>query len=387
VKFLSLPSDTPGLSDYVTVAGSTQTITSAKTFSAGTLRLLNATRSTVLASAASVSDKTATFPNVNGTVLTCATPSTTATHATFATSNSGEVTQRAVVASDISDLFATDWTPANMRVTGWFKADDGANTVDGATPSKWNDQSGNGNHGTNSGAPAFKTNILNGKPVFRFDGVDDRFDLPNLMSGATAGYALVVCAIDNDPPAADGQTGPPLGDFGTDSGLRDHYTWTSGDVYSDFGSTARKGAGNPSNALTSFHIMEMSSAASDWRLRFNGSAFYSTGTNTVGWGSSPRIGFSTDGGSSCWFDGDIAEIVIVKGVPSQALIDKLVGYAAHKYGLTSVLSAGHPYKTTSPKAPFTGTVSFYAASSSGGTVNVENVVSMTNGVVTAWQQV
>lgn len=36
------------------------------------------------------------------------------------------------------------------------------------------DQSGNGHHATGAG-PTFKTNMLNGRPVVRFDGVDDYF--------------------------------------------------------------------------------------------------------------------------------------------------------------------------------------------------------------------
>lgn len=50
---------------------------------------------------------------------------------------------------------------------------------DGALVSSWTDKSGNGNHAAqnnNGNKPIFKTNILNGKPVVRFDGTDDFFE-------------------------------------------------------------------------------------------------------------------------------------------------------------------------------------------------------------------
>jgi hypothetical protein len=58
----------------------------------------------------------------------------------------------------------------------WLRADAGADTLNG-TVSRWHDQSGNGNDAiqtTTSRQPLLVANILNGKPVIRFDGLDDR---------------------------------------------------------------------------------------------------------------------------------------------------------------------------------------------------------------------
>jgi hypothetical protein len=55
-----------------------------------------------------------------------------------------------------------------------MKADAQALNDDDAV-STWTDSSGNGNdatQGTGSAKPTFKTNILNGEPVIRFDGGD-----------------------------------------------------------------------------------------------------------------------------------------------------------------------------------------------------------------------
>jgi hypothetical protein len=47
-------------------------------------------------------------------------------------------------------------------------------------------------------------------------------------------------------------------------------------------------------------------------------------------------------------DIDLAAIVISNTAPSASDIEKLEGWAAHKYGLTANLPADHPHKTTAP---------------------------------------
>jgi len=58
----------------------------------------------------------------------------------------------------------------------WLKADAGVDTLNG-TVSRWHDQSGNGNdaiESVTSRQPVLVNNELNGKPVLRFDGENDR---------------------------------------------------------------------------------------------------------------------------------------------------------------------------------------------------------------------
>lgn len=47
-------------------------------------------------------------------------------------------------------------------------------------------------------------------------------------------------------------------------------------------------------------------------------------------------------------DIDLAAMVISNTQPTASDIDKLFGWAAHKYGLTANLPSGHPYKTVAP---------------------------------------
>ena len=59
------------------------------------------------------------------------------------------------------------------------------------------------------------------------------------------------------------------------------------------------------------------------------------------------IGKSANGFAQ--FDGSIATICTGRnGVPTTAEIDKLFGWAAHSYALTTSLPARHPYKTIGP---------------------------------------
>lgn len=72
---------------------------------------------------------------------------------------------------------------ANLSL--WLKADS-LGLTDGTPVSSWTDSSGNNNNATqdtSDAQPIFKTNILQGKPVLRFDGVNDK--LSETLSGVS----------------------------------------------------------------------------------------------------------------------------------------------------------------------------------------------------------
>jgi hypothetical protein len=60
----------------------------------------------------------------------------------------------------------------------WLRADvNGTTATDGAAVTTWADQSGNGFVFQGPNPPIYKTGILNGKPVVRFDGVNDTLNV------------------------------------------------------------------------------------------------------------------------------------------------------------------------------------------------------------------
>ena len=74
---------------------------------------------------------------------------------------------------------------------------------------QWNDQSENGNHlvqSTLGNRPIFKTSILNGKPVIRFDATDDYMDrtYSSALSQPSTIFVVVNITTDNQGSIFDG---------------------------------------------------------------------------------------------------------------------------------------------------------------------------------------
>jgi hypothetical protein len=98
------------------------------------------------------------------------------------------------------------------------------------------------------------------------------------------------------------------------------------------------------------------SKASDWRYFLNGTQIFNTGTNTVGWTTAPRIGSSGDGDNISgfpgfnvnYYEGYIAEVVLLSEFAGTSDWQKVEGYLAWKWGLQSDLDAAHPYKSAAP---------------------------------------
>lgn len=69
------------------------------------------------------------------------------------------------------------FSPASLSgLQMWLKAEAIAGLNDGDPVAQWNDQSGHNNHATQAVLamrPAYKVNMVNGKPAVRFDAVDD----------------------------------------------------------------------------------------------------------------------------------------------------------------------------------------------------------------------
>ena len=86
------------------------------------------------------------------------------------------------------------FSPANVSgLSLWLKADTGV-TTSGSKVTAWADPSGTGNNASAQEGyePTFVSNILNSKPVLRFDGTGPQLGLTSSIGG-TAYTILIVC--------------------------------------------------------------------------------------------------------------------------------------------------------------------------------------------------
>ena len=174
--------------------------------------------------------------------------------------------------------------------------------------------------------PTYKVNTSGGQPTLRFDGNDSMGFSGNIISGTPDGFAAFVYKVDTDPPTDVFLTGPVLGDFGT-AGSANHWPFNDGVIYDDFGTTDRKTAGNPTPSLSSFCIISQHSAANDFVININGSQFYSTATNTVGWSNTQLIGLS----GAFFLLGNVGLVIFAPLKPTSSLRKRIDHAAAFSF--------------------------------------------------------
>lgn len=210
----------------------------------------------------------------------------------------------------------------------WLRADDGV--VDDVTGriSQWTDRSG---HAANAVPPAMAyaplsvQNVLNGKPVVRFDGGDDALLLPDFASGFSEGEVFIVAR----------STGTQV-DVSTLWTLGDDYIWApntypggDGTVYETFGTRNQKATGRPSQLLSEFHLYNVSSKPNEFVTRFNGRQHFRTTSNTVFFPTAPMLGGGIYGAHR--FGGDLAEILVFSRVLTQSERNAVGLYLNQKY--------------------------------------------------------
>lgn len=207
----------------------------------------------------------------------------------------------------------------------------------------WNDSSGNSRNGTAvaggdiSTYPKFKqTGGPNSYPAIRMviatGGRGGHFTLPNFLTGYTAGEFFAVAKLDSDPPPTNAAA-PPHGDWGTGSDA--YYPWQNDSkIYDDFGTNTRKDAIVTGGGLTSWHVLNIRTASGAWSLWINGVQKHSTGSNTVAWGTSPKIGRNNTVNQK-YLVGLICEVFFYSAVLSDSdRWDTVHTYLNNKYGFS-----------------------------------------------------
>lgn len=241
------------------------------------------------------------------------------------------------------------WTPAQISTALWLDAADSSTITSSSNlVSQWNDKSGSNRHALSSGSnrPTTGTRTINSLNTLDFGNSFMNFAAAPL-AGTTSAMAVFTFQLDLDPPVTTATTGPVLGDWGTNSGSN-HLTWTDGTILEDFMSTTRFNTGNPAPSMAANPcIASMISVNSLWQLYVNGTLRFNTATNTYAINGTPQIGRS---GTLSFFDGRIAEIVVVPNSTTTANRQLLEGYMAGptRWNLQSLLPADHPYKSAAP---------------------------------------
>jgi hypothetical protein len=231
-------------------------------------------------------------------------------------------------------------TIPNLRL--WLKADAIQNLIDGDAVAAWSDISGNGWSATQSTAgsrPTYKTNILNGQPVVRFDG-GDHLDFNNnatpLFSAAGEWTLFVVHKISTTTG-----TSGILGQYIAAVSNGRYYFYDAG---SFLGSTATLGSVTQTNGAESTTTTRVDVHRRSASNRFR---TYSNGVNNDDdtdastrnllqcgniLGAITSSGSVYNGAMQNYYNGDIAEVILFNRDLTDAELLAVQSYLGTKYG-------------------------------------------------------
>ncbi|MCU0273185.1 MAG: fibronectin type III domain-containing protein, partial [Acidimicrobiales bacterium] len=242
---------------------------------------------------------------------------------------------------------STAWTPADLTgVALWLDAADASTTVlNGSTVSQWSDKSGNDRHAVQPTASAQPTRIAsgqNGRPVLRFDGNRGLLVSAASMTLAQPFERFIAATFQTKASSS------VVFDSNNTSSWNYLYNGESGDAGSWVVGAGVRVIGATADFLP--HQFWARMAGASGLSSVDGAS--PTGPVNVGTHSlqGATIGhirsmFNVNYG----FVGDIHEVLLVSGTLADADRRRVEGYLAHRWGTTSSLPAGHPYKTAPPR--------------------------------------
>ena len=246
-------------------------------------------------------------------------------------------------------LFGSGWTPAQIITSLWLDAADASTITIATGVSQWNDKSGNGRYfsqATAGNQPVYSTSALNGKNVVAFTGSNDHFMTAAsvLPSGSTAGSIFWVQTTEADPSTNSNNLGSLISKDWGGALYDNHFPYTDSNIYFAGFSTSRPNVGNPSPSLVNPRILSHESTNGSVAFYIDGSSFFTSASNTF---SNPAT-TKRLGQASSKFTGQVAELIVLGNIPTTTERQLIEGYLAHKWGLTSSLPNGHPYKNAAP---------------------------------------
>lgn len=245
---------------------------------------------------------------------------------------------------------AGNWTPSNatVEVRLWLDgADSDRVQLAGSVVSNWLDKSGNALNfvqATDSYRPTYNSAGLDGKGTIEFDGVDNRLGTPDAaaVQFGTNDFACYFVGMTTSTNDEDGTFVSKNYNGFESYRLRDNF----GGYMAGASKNAWYSGALVENEYAVLAHLRTGSVNMVW---VNGVCGTISPTNT---GSVSKSGtglyLGARAGTANWLEGGIAEIVILYGTISQADMQRMEGYLAHKWGLEANLPAEHPYKSAAP---------------------------------------
>lgn len=237
------------------------------------------------------------------------------------------------------DGFTIAGGPPTSSLQLWLKADAITGLSDGDQITTWADSSGNGRNGTGvvdtTNKPKWiATGGPNSTPRVLFAtnaGVGGYFTLPNFMTGYTQGHVFVVMRKTLKSSGVTSLCGPPIGSWGTNND--EYFVFdTDSKIYDGTASSARKTTVDPGDVTTNAFVYEVRSASGAWSNWKDAVQLFSTGTNTVSYGTGPLVGYSP--GNLKVYTGYVSEIIFYSVVLSSPDIFAIYAYLNTKYGFS-----------------------------------------------------
>ena len=268
---------------------------------------------------------------------------------------------RSLLLKASGSILTIPWTPAAIATALWLDAADTSTvtTVSGAV-SQWNDKSGNNRHATQPTAasrPVVTANGLADKSVITFDGTNDFMDVVTTILQGIGNFELHWIYARLGAGTGDAAYRPAISALSATAADRGafHYiknfnnlpasypfvssSWGTYDLFS--GNVYLNNQAN---------LLSFSASASSYAVFRNGAQ-----EGTASRGGSPGSdvsGLRLAQQATPLRTSNIFMAEVVMRLSADTFGRQLIeGYLAHKWGLTTNLPVGHPYKITAPTQP------------------------------------
>ena len=262
------------------------------------------------------------------------------------------------------------WDPSSLSVVAWVDASDSSNyTTSGARVQRVTDKAGNYSL-TVAGEPLIPTTRLNGLTVFDFNGSGQYIQSTNFRPVVSSGnhWAIGLFRYDGTDSTKDSfwsfetdQT--PKRDYAVSSSANNN-TWPgeldmdglpSGRISSTIGNTLQwKELGGLTRYQWYIVAVYFNKTGNQIGLRFDGhtNSFSPVNDYDNSLSTNQQLRLMRNR-ASVNLHGQMAEFFAVADLPGtggtdMSEIEKAEGYLAHKWGRTSALPDGHPYKNSAP---------------------------------------